>query len=365
MLGALGKAAAELRRKLGESLASIRRFDAPIEEVTTASLEALEAYSRGRRVAREKGSPADIPFYKQAIDIDPNFAVACAALGVSYVNLGQPSVAAEYLERAHRLRGRVSEREQYRIAAYYFHVVTGELDRANEVYALWKQSYPREFAPYVNTALAGLWLGDYYRAATETNQAMRLEPGNVLPYSNLAALYIKLGRPSEAAAVLEKAKARNLESKFTRLIRCYLAFLGGDHQGINSELAEVRDKPGDEDALLSLQSDTEAYFGRLASARALSQRAVESAMRSGAREAAAGWRVNAALREAEFGHQREARVAVADALRMAPGRDVMALAALASARAGDADRANQLLQDLTKSHPLNTVIKVYWGPTGP
>ncbi|MGE5360071.1 MAG: tetratricopeptide repeat protein [Bacteroidales bacterium] len=363
VLAALGRAAADMRGKLGESLASIRRFDTPVEEATTASLEALQAFSMGRRVAREKGSPADIPFYTRAIEIDPNFAVACAALGVSYVNLGQPSVAAAYLERAHALRERVSEREQYRIAAYYYHVVTGELDKANDVYGLWKQSYPREVAPYINLGIASLWLGDYYRAATETAEALRLEPGNVLPYSNLAALYIKLGRPSEAEATLEKAKARNLASRFARLNQCYLAFLRGDTQTVDRLLAEAGDKPGEVDALLSLQSDTEAYLGRLRKARDLSRRAVDEALRVGAREAAAGWRVNAALREAEFGQAREAREAVADALRLAPGRDVVALAALASARAGDTGRAEQLLRDLVKSHPLNTVIKAYWGPT--
>ncbi len=363
VLEALSRAAADMRGRLGESLASIRRFDVPIEDATTASLEALQAYSRGRETAREKGSPADIPFYQRAIEIDPGFAVAYAALGVSYVNLGQPSAAAGHLEKAYRLRDRVSEREKYRISAYYHHVVNGELEKANEVYGLWKQSYPRDVAPYINIGIIHTWLGEYEASLAETNEALRLEPGNVLPYSNVAAAYIKLGRLDEASAVLQQAASRSLTSKFVRSNLGYLAFLRRDTATMERQLAEVRDSPGDEDPLLSQQADTEAYFGRLRNARRLSQDAVRSALRTNAKEAAAGWLANAALREAEYGARTEARTLVDQALGLAPGRDVLALAALASARAGDAARAEHLLRDLETTYPLNTVIRVYWAPT--
>lgn len=363
VLKVLGTSAAQLREKLGESLNSIQKFDAPIEEATTPSLEALQAYGLGRRTMREKGSPADIPYYKLAIELDPKFAVAYAALGVSYANLGQPSMAIDYVRKAYELRDRVSEREKYRISAYYNHVVTGDLDKSIETYELWKQSYPRDFSPYINLGLSYTWMGQYEKAVAETKEALRLDPNNVLSYSNLAAGYFKLGRLQDAESVLQDAKAHNLNSKFMRSILCYLAFLRDDSTRQEQLLAEVKDKRSDEDPLLSQQSDTEAYYGRLKSARDLSRRAVEAAMRSQAREAAAGWLVNSALREAEFGNASAARKDVFEALRLSNGRDVLVLAALALARAGDGPGAQRLARDLEREFASNTVIQGYWLPT--
>jgi len=363
VLTALGTAAFDLRRKLGESLSSTQKFDTPIEEATTPSLEALQAYSLGRKTAREKGSPADIPFYQRAIELDPNFAVAYAALGVSYMNLGQPSVASQYVSKAYQLREHVSEREKYRIAANYYHVVTGELEKSAETYELWQQSYPRDFAPYINLGLGYIWLGEYEKSVAETKEGLRIEPNNVLAYTNLAGLYIKLGRLNEAKSILDEAQSRNLASKFMRSNLYYLAFLRGDTPAMEKQIADARDKPGDEDPLLSQQSDTEAYYGRLGRARNLSRQAVESASRAQAKEAAAGWLVNAALREAEYGNSAEAAKGVAEALRLAAGRDVKAVAALGLARAGNVTGAEVLLRNLEKEFPDNTVIRVYWAPT--
>ena len=362
VLRALSAAASMMRGKLGESLSSIQKFQMPIEEATTSSLEALQAYSLGRKTAREKGSPADIPFYQRAIGLDPDFAAALAALGVSYINLGQPSIAGEYLERAFLLRGRVSERERFRISAYYHQAVTGDLEQANDIYGLWTQSYPREFAPYINLGLGHIWLGDYERALDETQRALNLEPGNVLAYSNLAAICLKLGRQEDAKRALDQARERSLSSKFLRSNVCYLAFLQGDTSAAAQQLAQSGSSPGDQDALLSLQADTEAHFGRLGKARELSRRAAEAAAQAGAKEAGAGWLVNAALREAEFGNAAASRAAVDEALRLAPGRDVVAVAALAKARAGDVREAEALLADLEQRNPLNTVIRLYWAP---
>jgi Tfp pilus assembly protein PilF len=363
VLTTLGKAAYDLRRKLGESSSSAQKFDTPIEEATTPSLEALQAYSLGRKTAREKGSPADIPYYKRAIELDPSFAVAYAALGVSYVNLGQPSVASQYVAKAYELRERVSEREKYRIAANYYHVVTGELEKSAETYELWKQSYPRDFAPCINLGLGYIWLGEYEKSAAETKEGLRIEPNNVLTYTNLAGIYIKLGKLKEAKSILDEAQARNLSSKFMRSNLYYLAFLAGDAPGMEQQVAEVRNKTGDEDTLLSQQSDTEAYYGHLRRARDLSRQAVESASRADAKEAAASWLVNAALREAEYGNAAEASKEVAEALRLAAGRDVKGVAALGLARAGNVAGAEKLLRDLEKEFPANTVIRVYWAPT--
>jgi tetratricopeptide (TPR) repeat protein len=362
VLNALGKATSIMRGRLGESLNSIQKFQMPIEEATTSSLEALQAYSLGKRTAREKGSPADIPYYERAIALDRDFAAALAALGVSYINLGQPGVAGEYLERAFQLSGRVSERERFRISAYYHQAVTGDLERANQSYELWTQSYPREFAAHINLGLGHLWLGDYDRALSQTRRALEIEPGNVLAYTNLAAICLKLGRPEEAQRALDEARSRGLTSKFLRSNLCYLAFLRGDMAAPAQQLAQAGGPPGEQDALLSLQADTEAYLGRLDKARELSRRAADAAIQAGAKEAGAFWLVNAALREAEFGNAVAAGAAVDEAMRLAPGRDAEAVAALARARAGDVAGARALLADLESRHPRNTVIHLYWAP---
>ncbi len=363
VLKALSTAALTMRARLGESLSSIQKFDVPIEDATTSSLDALEAYSLGRRMARERGSPSDIPFYLRAIELDHNFAVAHAALAVSYVNLGQPTLATEYLRRAYELRDRVSEREKCRISAYYYHAGTGELEKAIEMYELWKRSYPRDFAPYINLGLAYTWLGQYEKAVSETEQALQLEPNNVLAYSNLAAHYIKLDRLEEADAVLQQASSRNLTSRFMRQNLGMLAFLRGDAATMEQQLVDVKGTTSGEDALLSQQSDTEAYYGRLKMAREYSRRAVDSAKRAGNKEAAAGWLINEALREAEFGNAPTARNEILEALQLAPGRDVVALAALALARSGDVHGAEVLLRHVQKDYPLNTIIGIYWAPT--
>jgi eukaryotic-like serine/threonine-protein kinase len=208
-----------------------------------------------------------------------------------------------------------------------------------------------------------IWLGEYEKSVTETKEALRIEPNNVLAYTNLAGLYIKLGRLNEAKSILDEAQARNLVSKFMRSNLYYLAFLRGDTPAMEQQLADVRDKPGDEDPLLSQQSDTEAYYGRLRRAREVSRQAVESATRAGAKEAAAGWLANAALREAEYGNAAEASREATEALRLAAGRDVKAVAALGLARAGNVVAAEVLLRNLEKEFPANTVIRVYWAPT--
>ena len=208
-----------------------------------------------------------------------------------------------------------------------------------------------------------IWLGDYERALEDTRRALSLEPGNVLAYTNLAAISIKLGRQEEAKRALDQARDRNLTSKFLQSILCYLAFLQGDPSAPARQLTQAGNSPGDQDALLSLQADTEAYFGRPGKARDFSRRAAESAAQAGAKEAGAGWLVNAALREAEFGNAAASRAAVDQAMRLAPGRDVVAVAALAKARAGDVREAEALLADLEKRNPRNTAIRLYWAPT--
>ncbi len=361
VLKALGKAVASLRSKLGESLASIQKFDVPVE-ATTASLEALKAFSMGITTFRTKGDAASIPFYKRAIELDPNFASAYAALGVAYINLGQASLASASIEKAYALRDKVSEREKYRITSLYYGLVTGELEQASQVFELWAKSYPLDSVPPGSLGDLYTQLGQYDKAVTEAQQGLRLEP-SIVGYTNLAGDYLALGRSDDAEKAIEQAKARNLDGDFLHQEIYYLSFLKGDAAEMERQVAWAQGKPGTEDLLLSVQSDTEAYYGRLAKARDFSRRAVDAASRADAKEAAALWQINAAMREAELGNSVVAQHDVASALALAPGRDVKLFAALALARAGETARAKALAEELEKKYPLRTVLKVYWLPT--
>jgi eukaryotic-like serine/threonine-protein kinase len=362
VLKALSKAAASLRSKLGESLASIQKFDVPVE-ATTTSLEALKAFSMGITTSRTKGDAAAIPFFKRALELDPNFAVAYATLGLSYGNLGQASLSAENIKKAYTLRDRVSEHEKYRISALYYQNVTGELEQASQVYELWEKSYPKDWVPVGDLGYIYCQLGQYDKAIADTQEQLRLESNVVVGYGNLAQTYLAVNRPDDAAKAIEQAQEHKLEGDFLHQEIYYLAFYKGDTAEMERQVAWAAGKPGDEDLLLSFQSDTEAYYGRLVKARDFSRRAVDAAVRDQSKESAALWQVNGALREAEFGNAAAAKQDVAAALALAPGRDVKLFAALTLARSGDAARAKAMVDELEKAYPSDTMLRVYWFPT--
>jgi serine/threonine protein kinase/tetratricopeptide (TPR) repeat protein len=362
VLKALGKAAVSLRGKLGESLASIQKFDVPVE-ATTTSLEALKAFSMGITTARTKGDAAAIPFIKRALELDPNFAVAYVSLGTQYHNLGQASLSAENFEKAYALRDRVSEHERYRISALYHDEVTGDLDQAVQVYELWAKSYPQDLAPSNNLGVIYSDLGQYEKAEAETQESLRLEPNAVNGYGNLAQTYLALNRPDDAKKAIEQAQGRNLDGDFLHWTIYQIAFFKGDTAEMERQVAWAAGKPGSEDLLLSFQSDTEAYYGRLLKARDFSRRAVDSAVRDDSKETAALWQVNAALREAEFGNASAAKQGVGAALELAPGRNVKLMAALALARIGETAGAKAIVEELGKNYASDTMLKVYWLPT--
>jgi eukaryotic-like serine/threonine-protein kinase len=361
VLKALGTATSSLRVKLGESLATIQKFDVPVA-ATTASLEALKAFSMGITTSRTRGNAESIPFYKRAIELDPNFAVAYASLGLAYGNLGQASLGAENIRKAYDLRERVSERERYRISALYYDSVTGELEQSSQVYELWAKSYPEDSVPPGNLGYIYSQLGQYEKALAETQIAQALEP-DVVGYFNLAGTNLSLNRLDQAKKAIEEAQEHKFEGDFLHLAIYQLAFLKDDTTEMERQVNWAAGKAGTEDLLLSFQSDTEAYHGRLARARDFSRRAVDAAVRADSKEAAALWQVNAALREAEFGNAAMARQDVAAALALSPGRDVKMFSALTLARAGDAARAKTISEELEKSYPSQTMLKVYWLPT--
>jgi eukaryotic-like serine/threonine-protein kinase len=263
VLDALGKVASEIRGKLGESLSSIRKFDTPIQEATTPSLEALKAYSLGLKTWESGGGefPA-IPFFRRAVEIDPNFALAYANLGAVYSNLGQENLARENVSKAYELRERVSERERYWISAQYYHV-TGEWERENQICELWAQSYPRDDgAPGI---LGDLYMlgGQWERALPPTQESLRLEPNDGIEYANLAEIFLALNQPAKANAAIEQARARKVDYLGLHLSMYHLGFVRSDAGELEREATWAAGRAGQENFLLSAQSDTEAYYGRL------------------------------------------------------------------------------------------------------
>jgi serine/threonine protein kinase/tetratricopeptide (TPR) repeat protein len=363
VLKALGDAAGSLRAKLGESLASVQKYDTPVQQATTPSLEALQAYSLGMKTSASKGEELAMPYYKRAIELDPSFAMAYARLGVAYSNLTQSELASEHITKAYELRDRVSEKEKLYLVAHYHDLVTNDLEQAIQAYQTFAQIYPRELSPHLNLCNTYTILGDYDKALTEGQAALRLNTSNVINYTNLAGAYLTLSRPDEAKAVLGQALARKLDSEQLLQISYQVAFLRGDANEMQKQLAAAMGKAGFEDPLLMTQSDTEAYFGRLNKAREFTVRARESALRAENKEGAALWKLDGALHEAEAGNLDRARKEAVAALALPPTHNVQVFAGVALARSGDTRHAAALADTLRRKYPADTLIKNYWVPT--
>ncbi|MGB2890323.1 MAG: protein kinase [Candidatus Acidiferrales bacterium] len=362
VLDALGKAASEIRTKLGESLSTVQKFDTPVEQASTPSLEALQAYSLGLKMIGADEFAAAVPILQRAIHLDPNFAMAYAALATCYSNLGETSLAAENAKKAYELRDRVSEREKFYIDSHYHGFVTGNVEHARQVYELWAQSYPRDEVPPTNLSTIDVFLGRYDKALAESQDAFRLDPSG-LNYSNLVSGFIVLDRLEEARATAEEAQAKKLDSSYLRIGLYQLAFLQNDAAGMAQQVAWSAGKSGVEDILLAEEANTAAYFGRLGKARNFSDRAVGSAEQAQEKETAAGYEADAGLREALLGNAAEARRRATAALRLSTGRDVQYGAALALAFAGDVAEAQGLVDDFAKRFPEDTIVQLNYLPT--
>jgi len=362
VLWALGEAAAKMRARLGESLASIQKYDASVEQVTTASLEALQAYSLGIKTLYTQGDAAAIPFIKRATELDPDFAQAHAFFGNLSANLNQPTQGMASIKKAYELRGKVSERERFYIEACYYCRFTGEMEKGAQVCEVWKQTYPRDVSPHIWLGNVYQILGRYEKGLEECREGMRLQPNSVSSYGNVANIDLILNRLGEAQQLLSQAETRGLTSPAMQVFLYRLAFLRGDLPEMERRVAAVAGQPG-EDHLLAQEADAEAYLGSLAKARELTRRTVESARRDGRLEAAATFRAAGALREAMFGNREQARREATAALAMTPGQTMQTLAALALARAGDSAKASSLADYLHRDVPWDTLLNLYWLPT--
>jgi tetratricopeptide (TPR) repeat protein len=342
----------------------VTKFGVPLEEATTNSLEALKAYTMGRSTQRERGDAEAIPFMKRAIELDPSFALAYGSLGVIYTNLNQPNLGADYMKKAMDLRDRATEREKFHITGLYYSFATGELEKANETYALWKKVYPRDIYAYINLGANYMILGQYDKAATETREALGVDPSLPIGYNNLSQIYIALNRIDEAKTTTEEELERKLEGIPLHLNIYALAFLQGNTAMMKQQADWAIGKTGAEAWMFSLESDTEAWFGKLGKARELSRQAVDSSRRSDEKESAALWQANAAIRDALYGNPDVARQYAVAAANLAQGSpDVKAQAGLAFALAADAPHAQLLVDNLSKCFPDHTVLQSVWLPS--
>ena len=363
VLKALDAAALNVRTKLGESLSSVQKYSTPLSEATTPSLEALKAYSLGAKTSFVKGWTAALPFYKRAVELDPNFASAYQALSTAYGNLNEAGRAEENARRAYELRTTVSDRERFQIESKYYGNTTGELEKEARTYQQWIQNYPRDVVAHGNLGSAYGRLGNLDKALEESQVAMRLDPNEVAVYINLAAAYENLNQLDEAEQVYKQAEDRKLVGETLLQYWYLLAFLKGDTDQMAQMAAAATGKPGKEDALLTSQADTEAWYGRLRKARELTQQAISSAERNDAKETAANYQAGAALREVAAGNRELARADANAALKLAQNRKVREMAALALALAGDGDAAEKLADELNQAYPLDTQVQRYWLPT--
>jgi serine/threonine protein kinase/Flp pilus assembly protein TadD len=364
VLDALGKTASDMRSKLGESLSTLQKFDTPLAEVTTPSLEALQAFSLAYKAEVGKADYATaILLLERAIKLDPNFAPAYTALGLTYANLGETTLASENMRKGFELRAGVSEREKFWIESEYHTLVTGDLEKARQEFEVWVRTYPRDWTPRNELSVNYIRLGENDKALAESREALRLYPESDLIYGNLIGTYRRLNRFQEARSAADEAKTRSPNSPNLRANLYMLAFLQNDTSGMQEQVAFGAGKPGLEGWFLGMEADTAAYSGRLGKARSYYSQAVASAERAREKEGAADYQAAAALTEALFGNREEARQRVVAALHLSTGPDVQSGAALALALTGEPSQAQTLADDLDKRFPEDTIVQFNYVPT--
>ena len=363
VLNKLGDAASKLRSELGESLASVQRFDVPLELATTSSLEALKEFSLGEKALHEKGEAAALPHHQRAIELDPNFAMGYMGAGGDYFGLAETGRAGEYFTKAFQLREHASEREKLAIAANYYSYVTGELSKASQTYQEQIGSYPRDGAVYSLWGYVYAEQGQYQKAIEANREGLRLAPNSVVPYFFQSGYMLASQDFDGARETVRKAQAAKLDDFPLHTVLYALGFLASDSAAMAEQQQWFAGKPEYEHFGLSLASDSEAYAGRLGKARELTKRSVDAAIRADSKESGAVWQENAALREAAFGNEGAARQAATEASRLAPASKVVEVeAALALAMAGDTTEADSLMQDVNKRSPLDDQMQSLWLP---
>jgi eukaryotic-like serine/threonine-protein kinase len=365
ILDALGSAVTKLRGELGESLASVQKSDIPLEQLTTPSLEALQAYTLGKKAQEEgKGASAALSFFLHAIELDPNFAHAYSSAGIMYLGLGDPARGKEYITKAYALRERASAYESLLMQADYYDYVLGDLDKALELYQQMTESNPRDDIPWSHMNVAYSNLGQPEKALEAAKQLVRLQPESGFFYPWLVGDERRLGHFSEAHKTIDLAVSRGFDDFYLRWELYLLAFIEGNSKGMAEQVTWFDGKsPNVQYRFLSLEAETEAYHGHARAAQEFARRAAVAAVQAGDLEAAASYHLEAAWRETVFGDMPDARKEAASALELAPqSEDVESWGAEVLARTGNAARARTLAQDLVKRFPRHTIIHRYWLP---
>ncbi len=364
VLNALTEIASKFRTRIGESLLTVATHDTPLAEATTPSLEALKAYSMGWKVTASQGGDAAVPFFKDAVEIDPQFAAAYASLGLTYGSMGQTEVGTENIRKAYELRERASDNEKFFITAYYDGRATGNQRKAQQTCEAWAQAYPREWKAH--SFLAGFIypvLGEHQKAAEEAEKTIDLAPDFGIGYALLGSNSLSLDRLGAAEDAARRASERKIEIPLLALLRYDIAFLKGDSNGMQREVAAARGKSGTEELISDHQAFALAYTGHLQEATKVLRRSSDLAQQAAHREKAAGFETRAALWEAFYGNKLTAKPAAMAALALAKNREVQYGAAVALAIAGDSSQAQTLANDLESSFPEDTSVKFNYLPT--
>ena len=361
ILARLSEASTRLREKLGESLASIEKFSAPLEQATTPSMDAFKAYDLGRQKHLAGQYFEAIPFLRRAVELDPDFAMAYAALAIAYATAREYEFAAQYSQRAFELRERVSEREKFYISLRYYMDVLEAGDRAIEVLELWKQTYPRDFVPRTNLSARYAAIGRYQEALDEAREAVRLNPDAGVAYAALAHTLISLGQLDQARSAIDEAAARKADPPYSHYMLYAIALMQDDAAAAQKQIDRVTGTPA-EAGMFALQSVAAAHAGRARQARELANRAIELAKGRGLEEAAGLHAAGNALWEAAYGNCREAKRAASRALALSRGRHTLGWSALAVAICGDSLQAGRLADEMVRRFPENSFFKSSWLP---
>ncbi|MGB6814856.1 MAG: protein kinase [Candidatus Sulfotelmatobacter sp.] len=355
VLGAVGKVASSLRSKLGESLASLQKFDAPVEEATTSSLEALKYFSLGE-VERDKGSEqTSVPFYKHALELDPNFAVAYARLGQAYNNMGETVLGIENTRKAFERRDRCSELEKLYIETHYYNIVTGEVDKELEAYELWRRTYPNDSIPPNNLAVSHAVVGKWEQSLEEAQETKRLDPNSAFSYNVVAGAYLGLNRLAECKAMRLQEVAQKVDNAADHGNLYMFAFLDGDAAGMQHEVDWAKGRQ-DEYMVMETVADVAASSGKMVAARASYQQAVDLQRRETLEESAATALAREAVFEAQMGNSKAARDDASTALSRSRARDPLSVAGRALSLAGDEREAEAAAQQLVKENPTDTLV---------
>ena len=362
VLKSLDKASSDLRQKLGESIGSVEKFATPLEQATTSSLEALQAFTLGRAEHQKLNDDGAVPSLKRAVELDPNFAMAYATLGVVYGNLSQSKQQRENLTKAFDLKDRASEREKFYISAHYYSEATGEIDKSIAIYEQWKQTYPRDNIPWDNLTLAYLSTGHHDKALSNASEALRLDPKDFFAYQNVTDAYERLGRFDEARAILDQATAQKLSTPTSSGERYELAFLRGDEAGMQRAVDAAKGTSF-EPIIFLIKGSSQCALGKIQNARQSYSQGASLAQKAGMKEMNATLQLLDAFCEAEVGNGAVARQKATEALALSDDRDTRTGAASGLARAGDVGRSQKLIEELARDYPTDTLLNAVWLPT--